>query len=210
MDSIIRLIHEIWTNLQAGVIPNFGFWNYILLALFVAIEGPIATLIGAAAASAGIMHLDLVFLFASIGNLTADSLWYSLGRAGKIEWLLHYGRWFGVQKHHLETLNRGMHEHAAKILLIAKVTAGLIIPTLIAAGLAKVPWKRWFPAVALGEMFWTGSLVLIGYYTTESIRQLEHDLRYLGITISLIMLIGLIYLVRRQLLNQKNANEDSS
>lgn len=210
MDSIIRIIHEIWSNLQAGIIPNFGFWNYILLAIFVALEGPIATLIGAAAASAGIMHLDLVFLSASVGNLTADTLWYSLGKAGKIEWLLHYGRWFGVQKHHLDRLNKGMHEHAAKILLIAKVTAGLIIPTLIAAGLAKVPWKRWFPAVALGEMFWTGSLVLIGYYTTESIKQLEHNLRNVGITVSLIMLLILIWLIRRSLLNQKKVDEDPS
>ncbi len=210
MDSLIRLIHQVWSNLQAGVIPNFGFWNYILLALFVAVEGPIATLIGAAAASAGIMHLDLVFLSASVGNLTADTLWYSLGKAGKIEWLLHYGRWFGVQKYHLERLNQGMHEHAAKILLIAKVTAGLIIPTLIAAGLAKVPWKRWFPAVALGEMFWTGSLVLIGYYTTESIKQIEHDLRYLGITVSLIILLVLIWLIRRNLFTQKKPDEDPS
>ena len=33
-----------------------------MLALLVAVEGPIATLLGAVAASAGLMKLDLVFI----------------------------------------------------------------------------------------------------------------------------------------------------
>jgi hypothetical protein len=56
------------------------------------VEGPIATLLGAAAASAGLMRPVLVFIVAAADNLTADSIWYSLGRAGKPEWVLHFGR----------------------------------------------------------------------------------------------------------------------
>ena len=36
-----------------GQLPELGHWTYILLALLVMVEGPIATLLGAAAASAG-------------------------------------------------------------------------------------------------------------------------------------------------------------
>jgi membrane protein DedA with SNARE-associated domain len=190
-------IQSFWTSLHAGQFPQLGIWSYLILAIFVAVEGPIATLLGAAAASAGLMRPGWVFVSASIGNLTADSLWYSLGSAGRLEWLLRYGRRFGVRKRHLERLTDEMHTHATKILLIAKLTAGFIIPSLIAAGLAKVPWKRWFPVILTGEMIWTGTLVLIGYYATEAIKQIERGVEYVGIAASAFFLLFVLWGVRR-------------
>jgi membrane protein DedA with SNARE-associated domain len=216
MESLPHLIHDLWKNLQSGQLPNLGYWDYVLLALFVAIEGPIATLLGAAAASAGLLHLDLVFVSASTGNLISDTLWYYLGYAGKIEWLLHYGRWLGVRRHHLDRLKQGMHNHAPKILLLAKLTAGFVIPALIAAGLARIPWRRWFPPIAAGEVVWTGSLVLIGYYATEAIKQVEHDVRYLvPVASGFFVLTLFLWLVRRVIkhrvgLNNSNGNDDDT
>jgi membrane protein DedA with SNARE-associated domain len=216
MEALPHLIHDFWKNLQSGQLPNLGYWDYVLLALFVAIEGPIATLLGAAAASAGLLHLDLVFVSASTGNLTSDTLWYYLGYAGKIEWLLHYGRWLGVRRHHLDRLEQGMHDHAPKILLLAKLTAGFVIPALIAAGLARIPWRRWFPPIAAGEVVWTGSLVLIGYYATEAIKQVEHDVRYLvPVASGFFVLTLFLWLVRRVIkhrvgLNNSNGNDDDT
>ena len=65
------------------------------MALLVVVEGPFATLLGAAAASAGWMRPGLVLIAAAVGNLTADSLWYTLGYAGKLEWVLRFGRRLG-------------------------------------------------------------------------------------------------------------------
>jgi membrane protein DedA with SNARE-associated domain len=197
MDRIMEWIQTFWTSLHAGQFPQLGVWGYLILAIFVAVEGPIATLLGAAAASAGLMRPGWVFVSAAIGNLTADSLWYSLGSAGKLEWLLRYGRRFGVRKRHLERLTEEMHNHATKILLIAKLTAGFIIPSLIAAGLAKVPWKRWFPVILSGEMIWTGTLVLIGYYATEAIKQIERGVEYVGIAASAFFLLFILLGIRR-------------
>ncbi|HEX7976175.1 MAG TPA: VTT domain-containing protein, partial [Anaerolineales bacterium] len=176
-----ELIQNFVLLVRSNQIPDLGVWNYVLLAVFVAIEGPIATLIGAAAASAGILRPALVFIAASIGNLTADSLWYSLGYAGKIEWILHYGRWLGVRGHHLERLKTAMHDHAPQILFLAKISSAFIIPSLIAAGLARVPWRRWFPMVFGGEMLWTGTLVLAGYYATEAIKKIEKGIEYVAL-----------------------------
>ncbi len=57
-------------TLRSGHLPEFGYWTYIVLGLLVLIEGPIATLLGAAAASAGLMRPWAVFLAAAIGNLS--------------------------------------------------------------------------------------------------------------------------------------------
>jgi len=97
-------------------------------------------------------------------------------------------------------LERGMHTHARKILVVAKLTLSFTIPALVAAGMARVPWRRWFSAVFAAECVWTGGLVLAGFYLTESIKRLEEGLQYLAITGVIIFIVGVgIALIRRNL-----------
>ncbi|OIO84901.1 MAG: hypothetical protein AUK01_07790 [Anaerolineae bacterium CG2_30_57_67] len=92
-----------------------------------------------------------------------------------------------------------MRAHAAKILFMAKLSVSLVIPALIAAGLVKVPLKKWFPAVFGAEMIWTGALVLIGFYTTEAIKRVERGLEYAILLASALFVVFLFWLVRRVL-----------
>jgi len=206
--TLTTIIQQLSAYLKSGQIPQFGDWTYFLLAILVAIEGPIATLLGAAAASAGFMRPGLVFLSAAVGNLTADSLWYTLGYIGKIEWVLRFGRRLGVHPDTLEKLEHGMRKHATRILFIAKLTVSFVIPSLIAAGLVKAPWRKWFPAIFGGEMIWTGSLVLIGYYTTEAIKRWESRLEYVAL-FSAIAFVLFVLLAGRRILSQQ-VREDSN
>ena len=204
-----------WAELQAGQIPFLGIWNYVLLAFLVAVEGPIATLVGAAAASAGVMNPVLVFIAASTGNLTSDTLWYLLGYVGKTDWLVRHGQWFGLRERHVQRLERGMHTHARKILIVAKLTLSLTIPALLAAGMARVPWRRWFPAVFVAECIWTGGLVLAGFYLTESIKRLEQGVQYVAIAGIIIFVVGVSIVLLRNNLRQAvvrlaNGNDDKA
>lgn len=172
-----------------------------MLALLVAVEGPIATLLGAAAASAGLMKPLFVFLAAAAGNLTADTLWYMLGYAGKTEWIFHFGNRLGLKPGLIEHLKQQMISHAVKVLFLAKLTVSFVIPSLVTAGLLKIPWKRWFPSFVIAETLWTGALVLIGYYTTEAIKRVEQGVEYAVLGLSLAF-IAIVFLVGRRLLKQ--------
>ena len=178
---------------------SWSIWPYLLLAFLVAVEGPIATLGAAIASSTGYLDPRLVFLFASFGNLSADVLWYSLGYMGKLDLLERYGKWFGFKPDIILKLKQEMHDHVGKFLFVAKLTLGLVVPTLIAAGLARVPWKRWFGLLVLAESIWTGGLVLAGYYYGQYILHIETNLKIISITATIIMVIGLgIYFLRRR------------
>ncbi len=192
-------VQTMMATLKSGQLPEWGFWTYLVLALLVAIEGPIATLLGAAAASVGAMRPVLVFLAAAAGNLTADTLWYSLGYAGKAQWLAWIGSKFNISPARFEQLEQGMRTHAAKILFMAKLSVSLVIPALIAAGLVKAPIRKWFPAVFGAEMIWTGLLVLIGFYTTEAIKRVEQGLEYAILLASIVFVLFLFWLARRTL-----------
>jgi len=55
MTNLSVLFQNFIQALRSGQLPQLGIWTYILLAALVAVEGPIATLLGAAATSAGLM-----------------------------------------------------------------------------------------------------------------------------------------------------------
>lgn len=186
-------------SLASGQSASWAGWAYILLAILVAVEGPLATLAGAVAASAGYLNPALVFVSASLGNLTADLLWYSLGYLGKTEWLLHHLGRLGIQESSLARLQKDIHAHIHKVLFVAKLTFGFVVPTLVAAGLARVPLKRWFGVLFTAECLWTGSLVLMGYYFGYLVQRIESDLRWLSLG-GIILVIGLIiyYLARHR------------
>ncbi len=197
MAYINGLIQSLVQALRSGQLPQLGSWTYIILAALVAVEGPLATLLGAAAASAGLMKPGWVFVAAAVGNLTADSLWYTLGYMGKIGWLLRIEKKMGIKGDIMARLEIQMRKHAARILFAAKLTLSLMIPALIAAGLVKAPWKRWFPAIFSGEMVWTGSLVLIGFYATEAIKRVEMGVEYAALGGTVIFVLFLLILGRK-------------
>jgi membrane protein DedA with SNARE-associated domain len=205
----MAFIESMVLALKAGQLPEFGYWSYFILAILVLIEGPIATLLAAAAASAGLMRPMLVFISAAVGNLTADTLWWLLGYAGKTEWIHSFGRRLRIRESLIEHLKHNMIKHATRVLFLAKVTVSFSIPALIAAGLLRIRWRRWFPALVAAEVLWTGSLVLIGYYATEAMKRVERNLEYAVLAVSIGFVIFLI-LEGRRLVRQLDRDELAS
>ncbi|MGD8584514.1 MAG: VTT domain-containing protein [Chloroflexota bacterium] len=198
MEHILQLLQEIWFDFQRGQLPELGAWNYLLLSLFMVWQGPIASLFGGAAASAGLLKPGLVFLVGVAGNLTADIVWYTLGRKGNVERLFERGR-LGAHRGRFYKLRQGMQLHATKILLMAKLSFGLAVPTLVAAGLSKLSWKKWFPVVFLGETIFTGTLVLVGYYATEAVKKVEQGLHLFLILMTGLFIVAAIWFIPRLL-----------
>jgi membrane protein DedA with SNARE-associated domain len=204
MQSILDFFHELFLALEQGQIPELGWWSYLLLSILVLLEGPMATLIGAAAAAAGLMRVQMVFIVAAGSNLVADVLWYSIGSSGKMEWVR---RRINASERQMADVEKGVNDNAVKMLLLAKMSIGLAVPTLITVGLARVPWRRWLPAVFVGEVLFTGILVVIGYYAAELIAQVERGLYYLGIVITVVLLSTVAIFIWRYFRKTSDAEE---
>lgn len=201
MDSLFATIQLIWVSIQKGQIPELGPWSYVVLAFLIILQGPVMTMLGAAAAATGLLRLPLVFLAGVVGNLCADVLWYGVGRAGKMRWFLAVVRAEKRPKlaRKIEQLQVGMKAHATKLLLAAKLSVGFAVPTLVAVGLARVPWKRWFPIAFLGETLWTGCLALLGYFAAASITQLSENVRLFMLGVSLVLMVSFLWGIGRYL-----------
>jgi membrane protein DedA with SNARE-associated domain len=177
---------------------ELGWWSYLLLALLVAVEGPSATILGAVLASTGALRPGWVFVAAAIGNSSADVGWYMLGYLGRFEVLVRHVGWLRQYQSQINSLEREMVRHATKILLVAKLTLGMSIPALIGAGMAHVPWRRWYPAVLIGECIWTGSLVLVGYHLGHYIKQFEAGMQLVTVTAVIVSVAAGIWLIKRR------------
>ena len=197
MNAITDILDTILNLLKSQGLQEWGAWSYPLLVVLVIIEGPVVTLLAAAAASLGYMRLPLVMVSALVGSAIADTLWYYLGYIHAEERILRYGRWLGLRRHHVEQLQLEMQQHAPKLLFVAKFVSVLATPTLIAAGMARVPFRRWFPIVFLGELIWVAVLAFIGFRAAEVVRQVELGLHYLPLVGGLALLILLPLIARR-------------
>jgi membrane protein DedA with SNARE-associated domain len=126
-----------------------------------------------------LLNPGLVFLAASTGNLTGDFFWHSLGRAGKLNWLLRGKRRFGFDPARLEWFKHNVRDHAPKMIFLTKITSSFIVPALISTGLTRLSWRRWFPALLIAEILWTGSLIAIGYFSAGAISDITTALKFL-------------------------------
>ncbi len=181
--------------MHLDITQGLGFWAYLLLALLVMVEGPVATLAGAVAASAGYMKPVWVFMSAATGNVLADILWYTLGYIGKMDWLRRYGKWFGLREKVIVRLTGDIQRHAPKLLFVAKLTLGFTIPTLVATGLAKVPIRRWLGVLLVSETLWTGALVFLGFHFGQYVQRLERGVEIITLGGTLLFVVALLIYV---------------
>jgi membrane protein DedA with SNARE-associated domain len=199
MFPIYEIFDTISELLRSEGLQEWGVWSYPLLTALVIVEGRIVTLLAAVAASVGYMRLPLVMVCAIVGGLVADTLWYLLGYKHGEEHILRYGRWLGLRRHHVEQMLTGMQESGPKLLTVAKLSSVLVIPALVAAGMARVPFRRWFPIVLLGELLWVTALAVIGFQTAEVVRRVELGLHYLPLAGGGLALLTLMLVVARRL-----------
>jgi membrane protein DedA with SNARE-associated domain len=157
---------------------SLPFLPYLLLSVLTMAEGPLATLMGGAASSSGLLLPIPAYFSVVIGNLISDLGWYSLGRFGKLEWLKRFGSKVGLKDGRIDQLQAKVQQFAPRLLFLSKLTVGFPIPTLVATGLSRVPVRRWALAWILGELIKSAALVAVGYLFAQVLQQASSSVRY--------------------------------
>lgn len=171
---------------------------YFVLATLSVLQGPIAVVLGAAAATTGIMTPLGIFIAVTIGNTAADLLWYLIGKLGKIDWIFRI-RWLRVNVNTLNRVKASLHDQAPKIVFLAKLSSVFVLPVMLAAGLIRLPWKRWFPTLFTVEIIKNIVLILAGYYSVVTINQFQKSLSILIIAATILSILVPWWAFRRSL-----------
>ncbi len=156
------------------------------------VEGPLVMLLSGFLIRIGFFSFLPIYLILMAGDLTGDVFWYFVGRNGGRPLIEKYGRFVNLNEENVERAEGFFKDHQIKILFISKITMGLgfALATLVAAGMAKVPFKKYFTINLFGQFIWTGILLAAGFFLGNFYTWVDKSLRW-AFVISLIIIAAL-------------------
>jgi len=156
-------------------IKTIGYPTMLFLMI---VEGPIATILGAFAASLKFFNAFIVLFLSILGDVLGDMLLYSLGFYGGLKMLNRAQGFLKIKSATLEKIQGLFSRHGKKIIFAIKSTTGLCWITFIAAGAFKMKFKDFLLSSLLGGVVWSGFLVIIGYFFGFAFKKIYDWLAY--------------------------------
>jgi membrane-associated protein len=164
-------------------------------AMFVGsfVEGPALMILVGFLLRLGYFSLAPAFLLLLAGDLVGDFMWYGIGRFALHRTIARIEKFFGVSGELFEKIQAIFKKHEGKILFGSKLTTGFGFAVFIvmAAGLVKMPLKKFSALVTFGGMIWTAGLMTIGFFFGNIYLQIAKEFRI----VFLIILAGIVLLV---------------
>lgn len=156
------------------------------------IEGPIVTIIASFLASTGVLKLWPVFLIVLAGDFAGDLFYYWLGRLGRLGLLDKYGKYFGVERRHVEIAEQYLKQNSFKAMLAAKISHAVGLAMLFGIGMLRMNFSR-FAVFSLSiGLPKTAAFVGIGYFFGGSYQLIS---QYLNISGSILLFFVSFFIV---------------
>jgi membrane protein DedA with SNARE-associated domain len=155
-------------------------YRYAIVYPLAIAEGPVLMLISGFLVRVGFFDFWPVYLLLIAGDMTGDIVWYFVGWHGARPLIERYGWILSISEKNVEKATALFHKHQTKILFISKITMGLgfSVATLIAAGAARIPFKKYLSINLAGQFVWTGFLIGAGYFLGNIYTLVDKSLRW--------------------------------
>lgn len=170
-------------------------YRYLIAYPLAIVEGPVVMMIAGFLVRLGLFDFWPIYLTMMAGDLTGDVIWYFVGRKGGRPLIERYGHFVNVTPENVDRAESFFQKHQTKILWISKLTTGFgfAIATLIAAGAARVDFRKYMTINILGEFVWAGFLFGIGFAFGHLYTLIDKGLRWgfiIGVVIVGIALVA--------------------
>lgn len=151
------------TSLQQ-IILWLSAYKYFALFPLAVTEGPIITVAAGFFVSTGHLNLWLAYIVIVAGDLAGDALHYAFGRFGGRKFIDKWGRYIGINRNELETVEEQFAKRGDKLLFTGKMMQGIGGIFLIAAGIIKMPFDKFIFSNLLATLIKSLLLLLLGFY----------------------------------------------
>lgn len=141
-------------------------YRYAIIIPATLVEGPLVMMISGFIIKLGYLSFFPTYICLMIGDTIADIIWYVIGYFYGDSFVKKFGKYFSVTEEKVAAVKKLFHKHHDYILPISKITMGFgfAVVTLLVAGIAKVPFRRYLFLNLIGQFFWTGALMAVGYF----------------------------------------------
>jgi membrane protein DedA with SNARE-associated domain len=145
-------------------------------------------------------HLSLLGIIVAgvIGDMLGASIAYAIGYFGSRELLERQGAKLHLSQRRMDTAHRWFDRYGAPVVLISRWIPFVRAAFPYAAGVAEMPFARFFALATLGSVVWISALGILGRQVGHSWESWRHHLEYADYAAVAIVVLGVLYLVLRR------------
>lgn len=171
-------------------------YKYAVMLPIAIVEGPIITVLAGFLAARGIMNIGVAYIIAVIGDLVGDAMYYAIGRYGGKRAAVKYGHFLGITADRLASMENYVRARSARTIFFGKFTQAFGVVTLVAAGIAHVPFKKFMWHVLLATIPKVVVFLILGYLFGSAYETIDAYIKYGSLVLAGIIIIG-AYAYRR-------------
>ncbi len=165
IDSLVALIAFAQAVLGEHVLLAIGLVIFIeetgVPFLF---PGDVSMVLAGVEVARGHATLASVLIVEQVATMLGAGVLYTLGRRFGRPVVEKYGRYIGVGPDQLQRGEEQLLRHGTRSIIVGRLVPGLRIVTVVACGIAGVPPRTFFPALAVGGFLYLCGFTLLGYY----------------------------------------------
>ena len=188
-------------DLATHLIDSIGLAGVALLTMssgVIGIPGTEPTMLFAGfAVFQGDLSLPGVIVAGVVGDVAGASIAYSIGYFGQRELLESHGSKLHVSGAGLERAHRWFERYGSPVIFVSRFLPLIRAAFPYAAGVARMPFARFFVMATLGSIIWIGGLGLLGREVGHQWQAWRHHLEYVDYVGAVILVAAVVYLIIR-------------
>ncbi|HEV7666762.1 MAG TPA: DedA family protein, partial [Chloroflexota bacterium] len=130
----------------------------------VPVPGDVLMLILGVHARQGRVELWQAIAVTEAGTIIGSTFLYVAARMAGRGLVYRYGRYIRLTPERLDTAEQWLKKHGSRAVFLGRLVPGLRIVTAVACGVFEIPFRVFFPAMALGALLYIMVYTLLGYF----------------------------------------------
>jgi membrane protein DedA with SNARE-associated domain len=106
------------------------------------------------------------------GTIIGSSLLYWISRLAGRGLVYRYGRFIRLTPERLDRAEQWLKRHGSRAVFLGRLVPGLRIVTAVACGVFEVPFRAFFPAMAVGALLYILVYTLLGFFLGQPVQSL--------------------------------------
>lgn len=142
-------------------------------------------------------HLTLlgIIVFGVLGDMAGASIAYSIGYWGRRELVQRRGTGLHMSGQRLDRAEGWFARRGAVVIVISRVLPFVRAVFPYAAGVARMPFGRFFALATVGSIVWIGALGVIGREVGRHWQSWRHHLEYADYVGAVLLVVAVVYLL---------------
>jgi membrane protein DedA with SNARE-associated domain len=141
-----------------------------------------------------------------IGDMAGASIAYGIGRFGRAELIERHGNKLHISQRRLDVAHRWFERYGSPVIFVSRLIPLVRAVFPYAAGVAEMPFWRFFTFATLGSIIWISGLGILGRAVGSDWQHWRHNLEYVDYLGAAIIVGLIVYLIVRRNRASKEAS----